>query len=142
MPANARPFAADGPPFDGASAPETIVLTADRSRLRLEWSNGEQVEVLAGNLRGACRCAWCTRARIDGNFGASLDAVAIDRLMPIGDYAINIAFSDGHNRGIYPWPYLRLLAQIDQVSDQVADQGSGLVAGSVAPAAAHDGPPE
>jgi DUF971 family protein len=138
MPANALPFAAEGPPFDAATAPETIVLTADRSRLRLEWSNGEQAEVLAGNLRGACRCAWCTRARIDGNFGAPPEAIAIDRLMPIGDYAINIAFSDGHARGIYPWPYLRLLAQPAQVADQVAE----LAAGSIAPAVAHDEPLE
>jgi DUF971 family protein len=134
MPANALSVAGDSAPFDATAAPETIVLTADRSRLRLEWSNGEQAEVLAENLRGACRCAWCTRARIDGNFGAPLDAIAIDRLMPIGDYAVNIAFSDGHNRGIYPWPYLRLLARADQVSE--------IVAGAPAPAAPHDGPRE
>jgi DUF971 family protein len=132
MPAHALPFAAESPPFDQAAAPETIVLTADRSRLRLEWSNGERAEVLAENLRGACRCAWCTRARIDGNLGAPLAAIAIDRLMPIGDYAINIAFSDGHNRGIYPWPYLRLLARADQESEIAAD--------ALAPAASHDGP--
>jgi prepilin-type processing-associated H-X9-DG protein len=51
------------------------------------------------------------RARIDGSFPASFDGVAIERLTPIGDYAINIAFSDGHARGIYPWPYLQLLAR-------------------------------
>jgi prepilin-type processing-associated H-X9-DG protein len=133
MPAHVLPLAVACPPFDPAAAPETIVLTADRSRLRLEWSNGERAEVLAENLRGACRCAWCTRARIDGNLAAPINAVAIDRLMPIGDYAINIAFSDGHARGIYPWPYLRLLARADQVSESAPD--------ARAPAAPHDGPP-
>jgi len=49
--------------------------------------------------------------------------------MPIGDYAVNIAFSDGHNRGIYPWPYLRLLARADQVSEIVAGAPAPAVAG-------------
>jgi prepilin-type processing-associated H-X9-DG protein len=111
MSSTAPSFAAESPPFDMAAAPETIVLAADRSRLRLSWPNGEGAQLRAEHLRGACRCAWCTRARIDGNFAAAFDGVAIERLTPIGDYAINIAFSDGHARGIYPWPYLQLLAR-------------------------------
>src|SRR5712672_346222 len=107
MPSTALSFAAEGPPLDMAAAPETIVLAADRLRLRLSWSNGEGAQLRAEQLRAACRCAWCTRARIDGHFAASFDGVAIERLTPIGDYAINIAFSDGHARGIYPWPYLQ-----------------------------------
>jgi hypothetical protein len=72
MPSNALSFADEGSPFDLTAVPETIVLAADRSRLRLAWSNGERSELLAEQLRGACRCAWCTRARIDGNFAASV----------------------------------------------------------------------
>jgi prepilin-type processing-associated H-X9-DG protein len=111
MPYDLVQHSADGPPFDPAAAPETVVLAADRNRLRLAWPNGERAEVSAERLRAACRCAWCTRARIDGAFPAGFDRVAIDRLVPIGGYAVNIAFSDGHARGIYPWPYLRTLAQ-------------------------------
>jgi DUF971 family protein len=103
--------AAQIPPFDRAAAPETVVLAADRRRLRLTWPSGEQTEIHAERLRAACRCAWCTRARIDGTFPADFDAVAVDRLAPIGGYALNSAFSDGHARGIYPWPYLRVLAK-------------------------------
>jgi DUF971 family protein len=29
---------------------------------------------------------------------------------PIGNYALRLFFSDGHDRGIYPWIYLRELA--------------------------------
>jgi prepilin-type processing-associated H-X9-DG protein len=134
MPSNALSFAGEGPPFDQAAAPETIVLAADRSRLRLAWPNGERAEVLAQHLREACRCAWCTRARVDGNFAASFEGIAIDRLTPIGDYAINVAFSDGHARGIYPWPYLQLLARSDHASE--------MIAGAVASAVPHDEPLE
>ena len=80
-------------------------------RLELAWRDGKAAEVSAECLRAACRCAWCTRARIDGTFAASFDAITIDRLTPVGDYAINIAFSDGHARGIYPWAYLHRIAE-------------------------------
>ena len=109
--------AVDGPPFDPAASPESVVLAADRSRLRLAWPNGEQAEVSSARLRAACRCAWCTRARIDGAFPASFESVAIDRLVPIGGYAVNIAFSDGHACGIYPWPYLRTI--VDAAAEPV-----------------------
>ncbi|MDK1493921.1 gamma-butyrobetaine hydroxylase-like domain-containing protein [Sinorhizobium sp. 7-81] len=28
----------------------------------------------------------------------------------IGSYAVRLGFSDGHDRGIYPWSYLRDIA--------------------------------
>jgi prepilin-type processing-associated H-X9-DG protein len=105
----ARSAAAGGLPFDAAAVPETVTLAANRRRLRLTFASGEQ-EIGAEQLRAACRCAWCTRARIDGTFPATFAGVAIERLDPVGDYAINVAFSDGHARGIYPWPYLRAIA--------------------------------
>jgi DUF971 family protein len=105
-----RSAAAGGPPFDAAAVPETVMLAADRRRLRLAYANGDETEIEAEKLRAACRCAWCTRARIDGNFPETFAGVVIARLEPVGDYAINVAFSDEHARGIYPWPYLRTLA--------------------------------
>jgi DUF971 family protein len=108
MPLESIPDSA--PPFDPAAVPETVVLTADRGRLRLTWPGGETAELAAPQLRGACRCAWCTRARIDGTFAASFEDVTVTRVAPIGDYAINVAFSDDHARGIFPWTFLRKLA--------------------------------
>jgi DUF971 family protein len=104
---------ATGAPFDATSVPERVVLAADRMRLRLIWSEREAADMSARRLRAACRCAWCTRARIEGAFAEPSAAVAIDRVTPVGDYAVNIAFDDGHARGIYPWVYLRELARDD-----------------------------
>jgi DUF971 family protein len=87
-----------------------LVLTADRAALRLSW-RGEAAEISAARLRAACRCAWCTRARIDGTFAESFAAVTIERVTPVGGYALNIAFDDEHARGIFPWAFLRKLAQ-------------------------------
>lgn len=37
--------------------------------------------------------------------------VAISQILPVGLYAAKIVFDDGHNSGIYSWPYLRDLHQ-------------------------------
>lgn len=87
-----------------------MVLVRDRSRLRLVWPNGGTSEIDASLLRLACRCAGCTRARIDGIFPTAFDGIAIKTMGMIGDYAVNIVFADGHARGIYPWSMLRSLA--------------------------------
>jgi prepilin-type processing-associated H-X9-DG protein len=99
------------PPFDPAVVPDTVVLKAGHARLELTWSGGQTANISAERLRAHCRCAWCTRARIDDCFPASFDGIIIAALNPIGDYAINIAFSDGHARGVYPWTYLHALAR-------------------------------
>lgn len=65
--------------------------------------------IAATRLRAACRCAHCVRARADGLFPRSFDGIAIERVSPIGSYGLNIGFSDGHARGIYPWAYLSKL---------------------------------
>lgn len=106
-------FTSDGLPFDAASVPEAVVLKSDRMRLEIAWGDGNAAEVSAPRLRAACRCAWCTRERIDGTFAASFETITIDRLTAVGDYAINIAFSDGHARGIYPWAYLQKIVSAD-----------------------------
>jgi prepilin-type processing-associated H-X9-DG protein len=115
--------AGEAPPFNPAAVPETIVLATGGTHVRLTWPDGERAEISAGFLREACRCAWCTRARHEGTFAPSFDSVAIERLSPIGGYAVNIAFSDGHARGIYPWAYLRMLAQAGGVSPNPAGPG-------------------
>lgn len=37
--------------------------------------------------------------------------VKITRLDPVGNYAVRITFSDGHNTGLYTWSYLDLLGR-------------------------------
>ena len=63
----------------------------------------------AARLRAACRCAQCVRARLDGLFPPSFDGVVIVHVSAMGHYGVNIGFSDGHARGIYPWAYLSQL---------------------------------
>jgi DUF971 family protein len=37
--------------------------------------------------------------------------VSITSLEPVGNYAVRISFSDGHNTGLYSWAYLRQLGR-------------------------------
>jgi len=93
-------------PGSPAAAPTNVAISHQLDFLELTLANGEQFRLPAAGLRAACKCAFCVRARIDGKFPDRFDAIAITQLAPVGDYAVNIAFSDGHARGIYPWSYL------------------------------------
>ena len=85
----------------------SATVTEDGSTLLL--MGGAPQPLAATRLRAACRCAQCVRARIDGIFPQSFDGIVIEHVSPMGHYGINIGFSDGHARGIYPWAYLSQL---------------------------------
>lgn len=100
------------------AAPTHIAVSDELDFLALTTAEGEMLRLPASCLRAACRCAHCTRARIDGVFAESFDGIAITQVAPIGDYAINIGFSDGHARGIYPWQLLLDLKPASHAAQQ------------------------
>ena len=81
----------------------------DLASLAMTISDGGRVTLTAEKLRLACKCAHCTRARFDGRFPEAFPGIAVVEIGDLG-YGLNIAFSDGHNRGIYPKSYLLGLA--------------------------------
>ena len=84
-------------------------LSADLSELFMRSSDDQAISFSAERLRLACKCAHCTRARIDDRFPACFPGIAIVGVTDLG-YGLNIAFSHGHWRGIYPKSYLLGLA--------------------------------
>jgi DUF971 family protein len=49
--------------------------------------------------------------------------VAITRIEPVGNYAVKLVFSDGHDTGIYSWSYLRKLgAERDDIWQQYLNE--------------------
>lgn len=89
------------------------IRQADDTTLEIDWSDGVQSKYNVFNLRTACPCANC----IDELTGKLLlDPENIDPnvkpkgLVSVGNYAIQIAWSDGHDTGIYTWKRLRALA--------------------------------
>jgi len=84
--------------------------SGDGSTLHVRLDTQAAFNLPAERLRAACRCAYCRRAQIDGVFPGKFPSVTIAAVTPIGHYAVNLGFSDGHARGIYPWTYLAELA--------------------------------
>jgi DUF971 family protein len=99
------------PDLSGGGAPSEIILRDEGSRVELWFSAGPPVILAADALRGACRCAWCTKAKVQGEFPGAFSGLSIEQIKPIGGYAVNLHFSDGHDRGVFPWSYLRQLAE-------------------------------
>ncbi|CAA2158833.1 hypothetical protein MBRA_04087 [Methylobacterium brachiatum] len=98
------------PPFDPGAIPEGATLSRGGLSLRLQWSDGLVATLPAERLRLRCRCAWCTRDRVENRFPEAFGGITVTKVEPMGGYAVHIAFSDGHARGIFPWSYLRALA--------------------------------
>ena len=92
--------------------PSKIVLSKDRRFLSVEWEGAapEVHRLSAVSLRANCQSSRAKRARLDGGDGRIADDLTITDVRPVGLYAVNLVFSDGHDRGIYPWAYLRELA--------------------------------
>lgn len=54
--------------------------------------------------------AGCCAAALQGHPRLPDTAVLLTRVDPIGQYALQLKFSDGHDRGIYPWALLHELS--------------------------------
>ncbi len=93
----------------------------ENNRLAITWSDG-QVRVYAANqLREACPCATCREKRAapapPPNPLAVLPInearpISIQGMSPVGQYAYSIAFSDGHDTGIFTLEYLHELGDL------------------------------
>jgi DUF971 family protein len=95
-----------------ATATLTVVtcdVSVDLASLSMRASDGRNLVLSAEALRAACKCAHCTRARFDERFPPTFPGISITGVNDLG-YGLNISFSDGHNRGIYPKAYLLGLA--------------------------------
>lgn len=93
-----------------AAIPREIRLTDARQRLDVVWEDGSVSRLPASTLRAQSRSADSVRAEIDDLPPAMPADLAITEILPIGAYAVNLVFSDGYRRGIFPWPFLRELA--------------------------------
>lgn len=80
--------------------------------LAITWADGHASVYPVRALRLACGCAhcvdeWTGRERLDE---AAVPAdVRPLQIAPVGRYALRIAWSDGHESGIYPFQRLRSL---------------------------------
>jgi DUF971 family protein len=92
------------------STPEQIAIDAVTRTLTLQWTDGRERKIAHAQLRRACACAECRRIRLDGGSVQASPDVTLTQVQPMG-YGVQLIFSDGHARGIYPWRYLEQLAE-------------------------------
>ena len=106
-----------GTGIETGQVPREITLASDRRSLVLDWGEGQEEHASATALREASRSSSSVRLRVNGwDVPPARDLTIVD-VRPVGLYAVNLVFSDGHDRGIYPWAYLREIAQGEITSE-------------------------
>lgn len=91
--------------------PSEIRLAKDKKALIVIWSDGVVENFSAHLLRSGSQSAVSKRQDIEGTRKSNDQSVFITEVHPIGSYAVNIIFSDGYDRGIFPWKFLKTLNQ-------------------------------
>lgn len=92
-----------------------VSLTFDRAAgaLRVEWADGHAGEYALRWLRANCPCAGCREERRAARAGdglrlfTQLPSAELAGAELVGSYAVQLAWQDGHNTGIYPFTALR-----------------------------------
>lgn len=100
--------------------PTALNRTPD-GRLQITWSDGQTRLYTVKELRDACPCATCREKRnATSSEPEPLFAIlkpeearplTIAGMEPVGNYAYSIAFSDGHDTGIFTFELLRELGR-------------------------------
>lgn len=88
------------------------------TELAIRWEDGSESFISLEKLRRCCPCASCAgEVDILGNLYKGPDkplpaaAFALARFSPVGGYAIQPTWQDGHNSGLYSFEYLQRVAQ-------------------------------
>lgn len=119
----ATPFAWTLTDDTGKPAPVQALVSGPADRLAaldhadgallLRWANGADQRLTDRDLRLVCQCAQCrdemSGKRILNPENVSLN-INLTRVWSVGNYALGMAFSDGHDTGIYTFQALQTMA--------------------------------
>ncbi len=91
-------------------------VKADRTKrvVTISWSDGTSCDYPFAGLRANCPCVECKggHEHMGGPFDVALlhsaqnDELTLTRVAPVGSYALQFVWSDGHDSGIFTWEYL------------------------------------
>lgn len=91
-----------------------IIKIIDNKDLLIKWSDDSESKISLMKLRKLCPCATCASEReaqsknyipiFAGN------QIAVKSIHQVGSYAISIHWKDGHNTGIFEYPFLKYLS--------------------------------
>ena len=85
----------------------------------VKWDDGSESFIPLEKLRRCCPCAGCKgEMDIMGNVykgpkhPLTPDSFQLERLVRVGDYAVQPIWADGHATGIYAYDYLKRVADL------------------------------
>jgi len=98
-----------------AIQPKSITVHKTDSILEILWKDEHVSRFPLFGLRKACPCVVCKGGHAQMSIPADPKVffekptriVHINQIVPMGNYAIQIHWSDGHNSGMYRWEVLR-----------------------------------
>lgn len=91
---------------------EHIKVDVLQQVLYLYWPDGK-VQVLSHQvLREQCPCGFCRAKRLRQQEILAAPDTIITAMFDQG-YGAQICFSDGHDKGIFPWTYLYEIQQVE-----------------------------
>ena len=95
---------------DRGAFPVAVTNHGASATLEIRWADGASSLLSHGLLRASCRCAACVALRrAHRPVADAAAAICLTHAEPVGQQGLNLVFSDGHGRGIFPWAYLREL---------------------------------
>jgi DUF971 family protein len=104
--------------MDAHTTPSRLDLKRDK-QLEIDWKDGTKSVYSLSLLRSMCPCAACKEQRdkesqkktllkiLPGNYSGEIHVL---NAQLVGNYALQIEWSDNHGTGIYSWQYLREIA--------------------------------
>ena len=90
--------------------PLAVGNSQGKQQLRLNWPDGREQLLDHVELRRPCPCSQCRAFRLQGLTVKVDPRIRVVELNAKG-YGLQLIFSDGHQRGIYPWTYLAQLPE-------------------------------
>ena len=85
--------------------PNSIRLSSDKKSLQIAYDE-EKFLILSSHLLRAYTPSAENKKNLDSPNIKKFSGVLIKKIEKVGNYAIRISFSDGHNTGIYSWEFL------------------------------------
>ena len=98
--------------------PKAITLNKLEGYLEITWSDDLVCRYPLGHLREACPCVECRGGHAKMGLEHAPEnllklvpkrSYELKDLSPVGNYALQPIWDDGHATGMYTWEYLRLL---------------------------------
>ena len=97
-----------------SDAPTNIRALQAEQILELTWEDGKVVRLPYRFMRSECPCASCrdewTGERILDPASIRPD-LKLEGMEPVGNYAVRLAWNDGHGSGLYTWEMLQRLTR-------------------------------